>query len=130
MKQQGVGEVFLGPLDVVFSRWTALEPDLLFVGEDRASIVTEENIQGAPDLVVEVLSRGNETYDRETKMRAYERAGVRELWHLDPEEKTAEILNLGPDGRYPPAAQLAGRAAIVSKMLTGLFLTLDEVFAD
>ena len=72
MKQQGVGEVFLGPLDVVFSRWTALEPDLLFVGEDRASIVTEENIQGAPDLVVEVLSRGNETYDRETKMRAYE----------------------------------------------------------
>ena len=55
---------------------------------------------------------------------------MRELWHLDPEEKTAEILNLGPDGRYPPAAQLAGRAAIVSKMLTGLFLTLDEVFAD
>jgi len=128
--KQGVGKVFPGPLDVVFGRWTALEPDLLFVGEDRASIVTEDNIQGAPDLVVEVLSRGNETYDRETKMRAYERAGVPELWHLDPEEKTAKILNLGPDGRYLLAARLAGREAIVSKMLPGLLLTLDEVFAD
>ncbi|HEV8231671.1 MAG TPA: Uma2 family endonuclease [Thermoanaerobaculia bacterium] len=94
------------------------------------SIVTEDNIRGAPDLVVEVLSRGNESYDRETKMREYERAGVRELWQLDPEEKTAEILNLGPDGRYLPAAQLAGKAAIVSKTLAGLSLTLDEVFAD
>jgi Uma2 family endonuclease len=130
VKHQGAGEVFLGPLDVVFSRWTALEPDLLFVGKDRASIVTEDNIQGAPDLVVEVLSRGNETYDRETKMRAYERAGVPELWYLDPEERTAEVLNLGPDGRYLLVAQLAGRDAIVSKMLTGLFFTLDEVFAD
>jgi Uma2 family endonuclease len=130
VNQRDVGEVFLGPLDVVFGKWTALEPDLLFVGNDRASIVTEDNLQGGPDLVVEVLSRGNETYDRETKMRVYESAGVPELWHLDPEEKTAEILNFGADGRYAVTATLSGDAPIVSKILPGLSLTLKEVFAD
>lgn len=128
-RQRGVGEVFLGPLDVVCSEWTALEPDLLFVGKARASIVTEDNVVGAPDLVIEILSGGNEAYDRETKMRAYESAGVLELWHLDPEEKTGEVLNLGTDGRYVRAATLSGDAVIDSKTLPGLSLTLEEVFA-
>lgn len=90
VKQQSVGEVFLGPLDVVFNRWTALEPDLLFVREGRASIVTEANVAGAPDLVIEILSPSNKAYDRKTKLRAYEKAGVPEIWYLDPENQTGE----------------------------------------
>jgi Uma2 family endonuclease len=123
------GEIFVAPYDVVFSKWTALEPDLLFISKGQRSIITETNVQGLPDLVIEILSPSNEAYDRTTKLAAYEKAGVPELWYFDPAVKTAEILNRGPDGRYAITAKLSGNDAIVSKVLRGLSLTLDEVFA-
>ncbi len=127
--QNDLGEVFIAPYDIVFSKWTALEPDLLFIRRERSSIITAANVQGAPDLVIEVLSPSNKTYGRETKMRAYESAGVSEVWYLDPEEKTGEVLSLEADGRYVLAARLSEGDAIVSKVFPGLPLTLDEVFA-
>lgn len=129
VEERGLGEVFVAPYDIVFSKWTALEPDLLFIRKDRSAIITDANVQGVPDLVVEVLSPSNKTYDRETKMRAYESAGVPEIWCVDPEERSLEILNLGPDGRYVVTATLSGSAAIVSSALPDLPLTLDAVFA-
>lgn len=62
----------------------APEPDVLFVSRERANIITDEGILGAPDFVVEVLSASTAAYDRGAKFRAYERAGVRELWLVDP----------------------------------------------
>lgn len=129
VEENDLGEVFIAPYDIVFSKWTALEPDLLFIRKDRRSIITEANVQGAPDLVIEILSPSNKAYDRKTKLVAYEKAGIPALWYLDPEDKTAEILNRGPDGRYAITAKLSGNDAIVSKVLRGLPLTLDEVFA-
>jgi Uma2 family endonuclease len=128
VKHQSAGEVLVGPLDVVFSKWTALEPDLLFIRKERRSIVTDANVQGVPDLVIEILSPSNKEYDRDTKLRAYEKAGVPEIWYLDPEDRTAEIMNLGPDGRYALTAELSGKEAIISKVLPDLSLTLDQVF--
>jgi Uma2 family endonuclease len=122
--------VFFAPYDIVFSKWTALEPDLLFIRRERHSIITDANVQGAPDLVIEILSPSNKEYDRETKMRAYEKAGVPEIWYFDPEHDSAEILNLGADGRYVVTAKLFGSAPIVSKALPGLSLTLEHVFAS
>lgn len=130
VEEHDLGEVFIAPYDIVFSKWTALEPDLLFIRKERQSIITDANVQGAPDLVIEILSPSNKAYDRETKVRAYEKAGVPELWYLDPEEKTADVLNLGSDRRYVVTAELSGNDAIVSKILPGLSLTLDEVLAD
>ena len=124
-----LGEVFIAPYDTVFSKWTALEPDLLFIRKDRASIVTRANVQGAPDLVIEILSPSNKAYDRKTKLRAYEKAGVPEIWYLDPETQTAEVLNLGEDGLYVVTAKLSGNAPFVSSALPGLSLTLDRVLA-
>ena len=124
-----LGEMFLGPYDIVFSKWTALEPDLLFIRKERSGIVTAANVQGAPDLVIEILSPSNKAYDRKTKVREYEKAGVAEVWYLDPEEKTAEVLNLGSNRRYEVTAELSGSEAIRSAVFPGLSLTLDEVFA-
>lgn len=62
----------------------APEPDVLFVAKERANIITDEGVFGPPDLVVEVLSASTAAYDRGAKFRAYERAGVRELWLIDP----------------------------------------------
>jgi Uma2 family endonuclease len=130
VEENDLGEVFIAAYDIVFSRWTALEPDLLFIRQDRRSIITDANVQGAPDLVIEILSPSNKAYDRKTKLVAYEKAGVPELWYLDPEERTAEILNLGGDGCYAVTATLSGNDAIVSTALPGFSLGLNEVFAS
>ena len=129
VEKNELGEIFVAPYDVVFSKWTALEPDLLFISKGQRSIITEANVQGVPDLVIEILSPGNKAYDRTTKLAAYEKAGVPELWYFDPAEKAGEILSRGPDGRYAITAKLSGNDAVVSKVLRGLPLTLDEVFA-
>jgi len=129
VRERSLGRVFFAPYDVMFSKWTALEPDLLFIRKERLSIITDANVAGAPDLVIEILSPTNKEYDRETKHRVYEETGVAEVWYVDPEKRSVEVLNLGPDRRYEVTAKLSGNAAIVSKVLPGLPLTLDEAFA-
>lgn len=128
VERNELGEVFIAPYDIVFSKWTALEPDLLFIRKERFSIITEANVQGVPDLVIEVLSPSRKAYDRRKKLIVYEKAGVPELWYFDPEDRTAEILELGSRGRYVLMARLSGNDAIVTKILPGLSLTLGEVF--
>jgi Uma2 family endonuclease len=130
VEAEDLGEVFIAPYDIVFSKWTALEPDLLFIRKERRSIITDANVQGVPDLVIEILSPSNKAYDRQMKLRAYEKAGVPEVWYFDPEERTAEILNLGSEGRYVLTAKLSGDDAIVSKVLSGLSLDLNAVFGN
>lgn len=130
VQERNLGRVFFAPYDVVFSKWTALEPDLLFIRRERLSIITDANVQGAPDLVIEILSPRNRAYDRETKHRVYEQGGVSEIWYVDPEKRSVEILNLGPDGLYQVTAKLSGNEAIVSSALPGLSLTLEEIFAE
>jgi Uma2 family endonuclease len=65
--------------------YQAYEPDILFVSQDRAEIVKEEGVYGAPDLVVEILSPGTRSLDRGVKRHIYAIAGVKELWLIDPE---------------------------------------------
>jgi Uma2 family endonuclease len=86
------------------------------------------NVQGAPDLVIEVLSPSNAKFDRETKLQVYARAGVRELWYFDPESRTAEVLELGGDGRYVLVAKLSDTESIRSNVLSGLSLPLADLF--
>jgi Uma2 family endonuclease len=128
IEEHGLGEVLLAPTDVVFGERTAVQPDLLFIRKDRASLVTELNVQGAPDLVIEVLSPSNADFDRETKLQVYARAGVRELWYLDPESRIAEILELGGGGRYLLVARLSDTESITSNVLSGLCLPLADLF--
>ena len=68
----GTGHVFLSPLDVVLSHWDVVEPDVLFVAGDQPDILTEKNIQGAPALVVEVLSKSTRKRDAQIKRRLFE----------------------------------------------------------
>jgi len=130
VRDRKLGRVFFAPYDVVFSKWTALEPDLLFIRQDRFSLITDANVRGAPDLVIEILSPRRKAYDRETKLRAYESGGVPEIWYVDPDERTVEILNRAPDGRFAVTVKLSGNDAIVSEVLPGLEITLGEVFAS
>jgi Uma2 family endonuclease len=79
------GKVFLAPFDVVLSMFDVVEPDLLYLSNDRAAkALTPDNVKGAPELVVEIASKGTRRRDETIKRRLYERAGVSEYWLVDP----------------------------------------------
>ena len=84
VKENDLGRVFSAPTDVVLSDTIVVQPDLLFVSKQRAHIITEQNIQGAPDLVVEILSPSTANRDWTIKRGFYARYGVKELWIVDP----------------------------------------------
>ena len=129
-EERDAGEVYFAPFDVVFDERNALQPDLLFVRKDRLKLIGHAHVKGAPDLVVEVLSPSTASYDRETKLQVYARAGVSEIWFVDPERRTVEVLNLGADKRYVLSGKFSGEASVISAVLPGLPLTLREVFAS
>ena len=91
---RSLGEVFIAPCDVLLDDSTVLEPDIVFVSKARQSIVTDTCIEGAPDLVVEVLSDSSRTIDRFVKRDRYAEFGVPEYWLLDPFEPRIEVLQL------------------------------------
>ena len=121
------GEVFLAPYDVVLSNHDVAQPDILFVSNSRSKIVTEANIQGAPDLVVEILSPGTAIYDRGYKQSLYSTHGVREYWLVDPDAETVEVLAEGAQALVLHATHRRGES-LTSPLLAGLAIGLDQVF--
>jgi Uma2 family endonuclease len=123
------GAVFPAPLDVVLTESDVLEPDLLFVAADNLHLVTEAHVAGAPDLAVEIFSPSSRRTDTRTKLRLYERHGVREYWLVDPELATIAVYRL-EQGTYRQQADLALERgdALTSPLFAGLIVSLAEVF--
>lgn len=127
VQKNKLGEVWEAPLDVRLTEDTALQPDLIFISNARAGIIQENWIEGAPDLVVEVLSPSTATYDRATKLPIYAEAGVAEVWLIDPQAKTVEVLKLR-DKKYFVEATLAGDQTLASSLFPGWQLPLRDLF--
>jgi Uma2 family endonuclease len=86
-KSEIAGEVFCAPIDVYLNKKNAFQPDVLFISEERKSIIKENGVYGAPDLVIEILSKGTQKFDLVKKKEVYEQTGVKEYWVVDPETK-------------------------------------------
>lgn len=129
-KRHGRGEVFAAPLDVVLTDSDVVQPDLLFVSNERHERTTEKNIQGAPDLVVEILSEWNRRIDEIVKRDLYGRHGVLEYWVVDPELETVKVYRASQQG-FPRVAELTMEAGntLTTPLLPGFTLPLSEVFA-
>ena len=125
--KNGLGEVWTAPLDVRLSPDTAVQPDLIFISNSRAKIIKENYIDGAPDLVVEILSPSTAAHDRATKLALYAKAGVPEVWLLDPHAKTVEVLKL-QGKKYVLDAALAGDQKLTSSQFPGWELPLTDLF--
>jgi Uma2 family endonuclease len=125
----GTGQVFLSPFDVLFTQWDIVEPDLLFIGADQESILTDKNVQGAPALVVEILSAGTRKVDENAKRQLFDRGGVREYWIVDPEFDAVRVFRRGNDGSFPLVDELTREHVLTTPMLPGLEIRLDELFA-
>ena len=124
------GRVFLSPLDVVLSHYDIVVPDLLFVASDQSGIMTEKNIQGAPALVVEVLSKSTRKRDAQIKRRLFEQVGVREYWLVDPELDTVQVFRPTAEGRLArveePTAEDGG--TLTTPLLPGCRIDVRTLF--
>jgi Uma2 family endonuclease len=90
VKQHKLGFVGIAPLDVHFDEANVFQPDLLFISNDRMDIL-QKWVYGAPDLVVEILSKGTAKIDRSDKMEVCGQHGVREYWLIDPKKQRIEV---------------------------------------
>ena len=129
ISDHNLGEVWFAPFDVVLSDHDVVQPDLLFVSHSRDAIITAANIQGAPDLAVEVLSPSTEGYDRGYKRELYARHGVREYWLVDPDLETIEVLTPG-NGGFVCYALYNRRETLTSPLLPGLAVALAAIFGE
>jgi Uma2 family endonuclease len=127
----GTGQVFMAPLGVLFTKWDVVEPDALYVASDQHDILTEENVQGPPALVIEILSKGTRKTDEQIKRRLFERGGVREYWLVDPELDLVKVFRRQSDGSFPRVAELSREQhdVLATPLLPGLAIGLDELFA-
>lgn len=127
VKQRGLGLVFFAPTDVVLSDTNVVQPDLLFVSTAREHIVTRANIQGAPDLVVEIRTDSTAERDWTLKRELYAEHGVKEYWLVDPEAMTVTVLLLHGDVFNVVGIYWKGQR-LTSPTLEGFTVSLDEIF--
>ncbi len=121
------GEVFFAPYDVYLDEENVLQPDILFVSQERSNIIGENNIQGAPDLVVEILSEATAYRDAVQKKMLYARFGVKEYWMVAPKEKFIEMYSL-KNKEYALVKTFFYDDTLESPALPGLRVALKEIF--
>jgi len=130
VREHKLGVVLDAPLDVVLGEAGeehVVQPDILFISKTRKKIIRQEEIRGAPDLVVEILSPYTGQRDRTVKKKLYARYGVKEYWIVDPEEEAIEVWALGRGG-YERVALYKKADMLTSSLLPGLKIPLREVF--
>lgn len=127
VRDRGLGKVYFSPFDVVLSDADVVQPDLLFVSNERIGIITADNVQGAPDLVVEILSPATAERDRTLKLDLYAQHGVIEYWIVDPDAKTITVLLRG-ESHFEVAGIFGEGQTLQSPMLEGFSVALEEIF--
>jgi Uma2 family endonuclease len=126
-----IGRLFYAPLDVVFSNFDVVEPDLLYVSNERSNVLTKPNVQGSPDLVIEIGSAGTRQRDETIKRRLYERSAVSEYWIIDAEIDVVRVYRRR-EGGFDKPIELSCEAGDVLRtdLLPGLDLPLARIFRD
>ena len=120
--------IFTAPLDVFFPGANPVQPDVLVLLPERLDLISKRGIEGAPDLVVEVLSPSDPGRDRVRKRALYARAGVREYWIVSPEAAIVEVLALH-EGEYRTHVRAGGDEPVASTVLPELSFPASRVFS-
>ena len=128
VKKNKNGKVLYSPVDVVLSKTNVFQPDILFVSNENLPIIQEKNINGAPDLIIEILSAATGYYDLIEKKEIYEKFGVKEYWIVDPKKQWAEIYFLDR-GKFKSIQRLEKARIVKSNVLKGFEISLEIVFA-
>ena len=127
VKENDLGWVYCAPFDVLFTDTDVVQPDIMFVSRDREHILTPANVQGAPDLIVEILSPSSSTRDWRAKRELYAAHGVREYWIVDPANRIVSVLLLR-DGVLEIEQTLTEDDTATSTVLDRFNVSLDSIF--
>ena len=128
VRRHGLGRVFHAPCDVVLTDTDVVQPDLLFVSNARADRLTEANLQGAPDLAIEIVSPTTRRQDEILKRDLYGRHHVREYWIVDPELETVRVHVPGEEGFGAPTVYERGER-VASGVVEGFELDVERLFS-
>jgi Uma2 family endonuclease len=132
LEEHPIGRVFYAPYDVVFSDLDVVEPDLLYLSNERAArVLTPLHAKGVPELVVEIASKGTRKRDETIKRRLYERAGVSEYWVVDPETDVVRVYRRDGE-RFARPVEHSREAddVLTTPLLPGLEMRLARIFKD
>ncbi len=127
VEDHDLGEVYTAPFDVVLTDTDVVQPDLLFVSQERLYIINDDNVRGAPDLVIEILSPSTSGRDRTIKRTLYALHGVKEYWLVDTDAKNITVMFLGEQG-YEITGIYGEGQTLTSPTLEGFSLNLAEIF--
>ena len=127
IRRNQLGRLLEAPTDVILADTTIVQPDVLFVRAERAAIISERGVEGPPDLVVEILSKGTTRQDRTTKATLYARYSVRHYWIVDPDARTIELYELDRDS-YRLIAKESGESTIRPALFAGLVIEPADVW--
>lgn len=129
VRERRLGKVYFAPFDVVLSDTDVVQPDLLFVSNERAEIITQDNIRGTPDLVVEILSPSTADRDRTIKLDLYAMHGVKEYWIVDPDCRTVMVMLRG-ESRFEVSCTYEEDQILSSPTLEGFSFPLGAIFQE
>jgi Uma2 family endonuclease len=128
IERHRLGTLLAAPTDVILSPHDVVQPDLFFVSNERAGILAEENVKGAPDLIIEILSKRTRRRDERLKLQLYGNRGVLEYWMFDPERKSVKVCRRGKDGPLRLAAEIPPTEILTTPLLPGLQIPVREIF--
>jgi Uma2 family endonuclease len=120
VEENDLGEVRVAAYDVYLDEENAFQPDIVFVAKENIHKIQENGLHGAPDLVIEVLSPSNSSYDKKGKKEIYEKAGVKEYFIIEPYEKAVTFYKLVND-EFHEIEQTVG-------VLRSMLLETDIIF--
>lgn len=127
LKKNKIGKVFGAPYDVILSQDNVVEPDIIFISNDNLDIITEDNVQGSPDLLVEILSPSSQDNDRHKKKVIYETYGVKEYWIVDPDLEVVDVYFL-KDGKFYLNQHLEKQGELLSSVLKEFRMNIKMCF--
>ena len=127
VEDAGHGWVFSAPTGVFLSDVSAPEPDVVMVRKEKRALMTKRAIEGAPDVVVEVLSPSTKKRDLQLKRRLYAKYGIGEYWVVHPDEAWVEVLVL-QRGRYVRKARLTPPDVLRTDTFPTVAVPLEQVF--
>lgn len=129
LEKHPIGKMYHAPFDVYLDEYNVFQPDILFVGNDRFSILTHDGASGAPNLVIEVLSESTARLDKQSKRKVYASKGVEELWLVSPLTQTIEVYALKENPSHPVSVSQV-EDSFRSACLPGLVISAREIFAQ
>lgn len=127
LKTEDIGECFVAPLDVVISPTDVVQPDLFVVLHQNKNIITEKNISGAPDFIIEILSPSNSIMDLKRKRVLYEMYGVEEYWIVDPATETVLQLVL-QNSQFVEIKKYLKDEIISSEVVKNFTIEIKKIF--